>query len=112
MMKPLTFNGYQAAARSTAIYPKEIGLAYTALGFAGEAGEVADKIKKVYRDCGGVLDNTARAVITKEVGDVLWYAANLLDELGVTMEDCALGNLEKLAGRAARGTLQGSGDDR
>jgi NTP pyrophosphatase (non-canonical NTP hydrolase) len=111
----LTMNGYQYLAQRTAVYPgkgSSIGLAYAALGLNGEAGEVAEKVKKLLRDADGVLDDVRRAAIKKEIGDVLWYAAAVAAEIGVQLDEVARANVEKLAGRAERGTLQGSGDNR
>ncbi len=103
---------YVSAARQTAIYPEEIGLAYVALGLAGEAGEVADKVKKLYRDGGGELTADRREALIAELGDVLWYAANMCYELDVSGSEVAARNLEKLRKRAAAGTLAGDGDNR
>ena len=110
---PLTFNEYQERARETAFYP-DIGnnIGYPALGLCGEAGEVAEKVKKVYRDSGGVLDSTTIAAIRKELGDVLWYLANLAYEIGAPLDTIARENLAKLQDRAARGKMSGSGDQR
>lgn len=105
----MTFDEYQKAARTTAIYPKEYGLGYVALGLTGEAGEVADKIKKIYRDPDRPW---SRDDLAKELGDVLWYLANTAHEIGYSLGDIAKKNVEKLSSRAERGTLQGSGDDR
>ncbi len=85
---------------------------YPTLGLAGEAGEVAEKVKKVIRDKGGVFDNDARAAIAKELGDVLWYVAQIASELSLDLSNVAQGNLDKLADRAQRGQLQGNGDNR
>lgn len=82
-------------------------LEYLALGLCGESGEVAEHIKKFIRD--GKLD---KAAVTKELGDVLWYIANLCDLLDTSLEEIASSNLGKLSSRAARGKIQGSGDDR
>lgn len=110
--EPLDLNSYQVRSRQTAVYPAETGLLYTALGLCGEAGEVAEKVKKMLRDDGGHLSDDRRAAIAAELGDVLWYAANLAAELGLTLEDVARRNLDKLADRQARDRLHGSGDDR
>ena len=110
------FDKYQIEARKTAIYP-DIGnnLWYPALGLAGEAGEVCEKVKKIYRDKGGKLpiapDMDAFSIGT-ELGDVLWYVASLATELGFDLSTIAEANLDKLADRAARGKVHGEGDER
>jgi len=109
------FPQYQQGARETAVYPgqgREQGLAYVALGLAGEAGEVANKIKKVIRDHSGVLNPQRAAAIAEELGDVLWYVAMLADELGADLGQVAALNLAKLESRALRGQIQGDGDNR
>lgn len=109
----MELNDYQTTAAKTAIYPEEHALTYPALGLVGEAGEVANKVKKLIRD--GVDPDTydaKRLEIADEVGDVLWYIAALCKELGVSLEDVARGNLHKLADRQRRGKLGGSGDTR
>ena len=111
----MTFNNYQTNASRTAFYPrvfKNQGLYYTALGLAGEAGEVANKVKKVMRDNNGNLEEKAKAEIFDELGDVLWYCATIADELGVNLEDVAKLNISKLQDRMNRGKIQGSGDNR
>jgi NTP pyrophosphatase (non-canonical NTP hydrolase) len=101
------FDSYQDFAETTAIYPPEKALEYLALGLASEAGEVAGKIKKLIRDGGADIED-----IAAELGDVLWYAANLCSELDLFMSDVVEINVEKLKGRLMRGTLKGSGDKR
>lgn len=108
----LTLNDYQDAAKSTAIYPGDFEIIYPTLGLTGEAGEVADKVKKVIRDKGGDFSEEDSAEIAKELGDVLWYLANTASDLGFTLENIAKFNLAKLADRADRDKLQGSGDNR
>lgn len=104
----MTFNEYQAFVNTTALYPDRGNtLIYPALGLCGEAGEVAEKIKKFIRD--GSLD---RVAVARELGDVLWYVAALSTELGYELADIAELNREKLLSRKVRGTLQGSGDNR
>ena len=103
---------YQQRARSTAQYPRQAALAYPALGLAGEAGEVAEHIKKAIRDDGGVVSAERRTAVAKELGDVLWYVAQLATELELELEDVARTNLDKLASRQRRGVLSGSGDER
>jgi NTP pyrophosphatase (non-canonical NTP hydrolase) len=73
---------------------------------------VAGKVKKIFRDRGGVVSDADRAALTLELGDVLWYMAELCTQLGISLEDVAARNIEKLRGRQARGTLLGDGDDR
>jgi NTP pyrophosphatase (non-canonical NTP hydrolase) len=108
----MDFKEYQTESRKTARYPKEFHLAYPALGLTGEAGEVAEKIKKALRDDNGTVSDERRTAIKKELGDVLWYVAQLATELGLDMEEIAQGNIEKLQSRMERGQLGGSGDDR
>jgi NTP pyrophosphatase (non-canonical NTP hydrolase) len=103
---------YQQLSRRTAEYPREAWLAYPALGLAGEAGEVAEHAKKAIRDDGGSVSDERRAAMAKELGDVLWYVAQLASELGLALEDVARENLEKLSSRQRRGVLSGSGDER
>jgi NTP pyrophosphatase (non-canonical NTP hydrolase) len=103
---------YQRLSRRTAEYPRAAWLAYPALGLAGEAGEVAEHAKKAIRDDGGEITDERRAAMSKELGDVLWYVAQLATELGVDLDDVAQANLDKLASRQRRGVLSGSGDER
>jgi len=103
---------YQRRSRRTAEYPREAWLAYPALGLAGEAGEVAEHAKKAIRDDRGELTAERRAAMAKELGDVLWYVAQLASELGLDLDEIAQGNLQKLLSRRRRGVLSGSGDDR
>ena len=109
----MEMNSYQDAARKTAAYP-DVGHnpIYPTLGLTGEAGEVADKVKKVIRDHGGVFDADTREAIKLELGDVLWYVAQLASELGYDLNEVADANLQKLSSRAARGRIGGSGDQR
>lgn len=110
----MQFSDYQRQTAATAIYPGQgtiTGILYTGLGL-GEAGEVQGKLKKVLRDSNGVVTDEARAAIAKELGDLLWYVSQTASELDLDLGEVAEGNLRKLAGRAERGTLQGSGDDR
>lgn len=103
----MNFTEYQYKARETAIYPLEYSIIYPALGLVGEAGEVAEKIKKYLRDKTLVIED-----IEKELGDVLWYIANLAEDLGISLEKVAEINIQKLSDRKKRNTLQGSGDNR
>jgi NTP pyrophosphatase (non-canonical NTP hydrolase) len=103
----MEMNVYQAAAAQTAIYKHEHQVIYPALGLAAEAGEVANKVKKILRD--GKFD---RQAIADEVGDCLWYIAALCRDLNVSMSDLAAANLNKLQDRKERGVLSGNGDKR
>lgn len=107
----LSFEQYQDEAATTAVYSHQGelgGLAYCALGLAGEAGELANKIKKILRGDRPGVDK--RHLIADEIGDVLWYAAQLATEMGLELEEIARGNLNKLAQRAEAGTLKGTGE--
>ena len=103
-------NGYQMKARKYSIYPERMKITYPALGLAGEAGEVADKVKKIYRD--GRDDARFKGDIAKEIGDVLWYCAALADDLGYSLQQIAEMNIYKLQCRMNKGTIVGDGDDR
>ena len=109
----MDFKTYQQKARLTAQYPN-LGSnnIYPTLGLVGEAGEVAEKVKKVIRDKNGIFDEQSKKAIKKELGDVLWYLSNLCNEFDFSFEDVALQNLEKLKLRASKGMISGSGDDR
>lgn len=109
----MNFAEYQKEALKTAVYPnRRNNIIYPVLGLNGEAGEIAEKVKKVLRDKNGIIDDETRAAIKKELGDVLWYAAALCDELGLDMDDVAVSNIRKLKDRQVRDVLHGSGDDR
>jgi NTP pyrophosphatase (non-canonical NTP hydrolase) len=103
---------YQRRSRRTAAYPREAWLAYPALGLVGEAGEVAEHVKRVIRDDGATVTDERREAIAAELGDVLWYVAQLATELGLDLGEIARDNLTKLLSRQRRGVLQGAGDDR
>jgi NTP pyrophosphatase (non-canonical NTP hydrolase) len=109
----MELDAYQRAARGTARYP-DVGRnpIYPTLGLCGEAGEVAEKVKKVIRDRGGAFDEATRSALRLELGDVLWYVAQLAAELELPLSEVAAANLEKLGSRAARGVLGGDGDNR
>ncbi len=109
----MTLSDYQARARATAVYPGVgANLLYPTLGLCGEAGEVAEKIKKMVRDDGGALSDERREALSKELGDVLWYVAQLATEADLDLQAIAEANIEKLVSRRDRNVLQGSGDDR
>jgi len=106
-------NEYQMIARKTAIYPEiNDNLTYPLLGLCGESGELANKVKKIYRDDFGILTGNMRNDLIEELGDVLWYAANIASELEIDLNSVAKLNLNKLHDRETRGVIQGSGDKR
>ena len=109
----MNFTDYQTKSRATAKYPA-IGHAviYPTLGLVNEAGEVAGKIKKVFRDKNGEISPEAREALKAELGDVLWYLAQTCTELELSLDNVAESNLTKLLDRQARGKIQGDGDNR
>lgn len=109
----VNLSDYQRRSRATAVYPDAgANLTYPALGLCGEAGEAAEKVKKTIRDDGGVLSDERRAALAAELGDVLWYVAQLATEAGLDLDALAEENLAKLLSRQERNVLQGSGDTR
>ena len=108
-----TFNNYQQATAQTAKYPPQMALIYLSLGIASEAGEVAGKMKKWIRDGDSKMTREEWVqAMSSEIGDVLWYAARLADELGLSLSQIAEDNMDKLLDRKARGVIGGSGDNR
>lgn len=126
-------NAYQQRSRKTAIYPKvaivekvpigettctlevvsdAIGWVYPAGKLGGECGELQEKLFKILRDDGGKTSDEKREAVKKELGDILWYVAQLATEFGLTLSDVAQANIEKLESRQTRGVLGGSGDNR
>jgi NTP pyrophosphatase (non-canonical NTP hydrolase) len=107
----MLISDYQALSRRTATYPGAgESMVYPTLGLAGEAGEVAEKVKKMIRDDDGVLTDERRAALAGELGDVLWYVAQVATEAGLDLQEIARENLDKLLSRQERGVLSGSGD--
>jgi NTP pyrophosphatase (non-canonical NTP hydrolase) len=115
---PIDFSEYQEKAHRTSLNTQygeddRMGrLIYPTLKLAGEAGEFGEKVGKLLRDKGGAIDSEDRAALADELGDVLWYAAEIATVLDVSLSDIAERNIEKLHSRAQRGVIQGSGDDR
>jgi len=104
---------YQRDSRATAVYPGAgSNLLYPTLGLCGEAGEVAEKVKKMLRDDAGVLSDSRRAALGAELGDVLWYIAQVATEAGLELDTIATQNLAKLRSRMERRALAGDGDER
>lgn len=109
----MNFEEYQKESRRTAIYPnRDDNFIYPTLGLSGEAGEVAEKVKKVIRDKEGKIDEETRGELKKELGDVLWYIAQIASELNLSLDDIAQLNIEKLSSRLERGKIGGEGDNR
>ena len=109
----LTATYYQARACETAIFPKHQAMEYLTLGLTGEAGEIANKVKKFIRDGASKDEYLAKRIeIGYEIGDVLWYCAVLADELEMNLGHIMENNLQKLADRHKRGKISGSGDNR
>lgn len=113
----MDFNEYQNQAKQTALYPNAgNNFIYPALGLAGETGEVVQKFKKLMRDSNIVtaadMTELQKEGIAKELGDVLWYIAQIGTELGVEFEDIAAMNLKKILARKEQGLLHGEGDNR
>lgn len=112
----MEFTAYQEQAMLTSVYKEDTALMYPALKLAGEAGEFAEKVGKLMRDegwrPGQAITPEKINELVRELGDVLWYIAAAARDLGVTIDDVAAVNVIKLADRAQRGALQGSGDAR
>ena len=110
----MELNEYQKNAIATALYPEKYKIIYPALGLGNESGEVLGKIKKWLRgdDGGEAMSAERKEAIQGELGDVLWYLAVLANDLGVSLEDIAQENIEKLQSRKERGILKGDGDKR
>jgi NTP pyrophosphatase (non-canonical NTP hydrolase) len=109
----MDFMEYQDKAQRTARYPIiGHGVIYPTLGLTNEAGEVAGKIKKIFRDKAGVINDADRAALKSELGDVLWYLAQVSTQLGLSRDEIAEHNISKLLDRQARGKIHGDGDDR
>lgn len=103
---------YQKQAEHFMIYPESEKITYPILGLVSEAGEVADKYKKIIRDKNGQMTDEDRTEMLKEIGDVLWYLAAICTDIGMPLHHAAMVNLQKLNSRLSRNVIQGSGDNR
>jgi NTP pyrophosphatase (non-canonical NTP hydrolase) len=113
MEKDVNFAEYQEKARQTAKYPIiGHGVIYPTLGLTNEAGEVSGKIKKIFRDKEGIISESDLSALQGELGDVLWYLAQVSTELGLSLDEIAEHNISKLLDRQKRGMIQGEGDNR
>lgn len=113
----MNFNEYQTQAAKYDLSEatadlKAVGFMEKVLGLVGEAGETADKIKKLLRDKDGVATLEDKAAVAKELGDTLWYIAAISRYLNIPLSEIASGNIEKLESRLKRNKLHGAGDER
>ncbi len=110
----MTFDEYQKKATTTStIDPKSITAPYYfALGLNGEAGEIAEKMKKIIRNHDNDITKLDLDDFKKELGDVLWYVSMMSSQVGLSLEDVAATNLAKLADRKVRGVIKSTGDNR
>jgi NTP pyrophosphatase (non-canonical NTP hydrolase) len=107
------YGAYQEQSRKTyADVETNDPIVYPTLGLVNEAGEVAGKIKKIFRDKNGQFSESDREALKSELGDVLWYLTQICTNLGLTLEEVAEANLDKLFSRLERGKIQGDGDHR
>lgn len=112
-MQTEQFNTYQTESRRTwGLVHTDHPIVYPTLGLVNEAGEVAGKIKKIFRDKDGVISEDDREALKYELGDVLWYLTQICTELDLSLAEVADANLEKLLSRLERGTIGGDGDHR
>ncbi len=112
-METKDFNTYQEQSRKTwSDIRMDHSIVYPTLGLVNEAGELAGKVKKIFRDKGGVISEADRQALGQELGDVLWYLTQICTELDMRLEDVAAGNLVKLFDRLERGKIHGDGDNR
>ena len=108
-----TFTVYQRESRKTwSEVRTDHNIVYPTLGLTNEAGEVAGKVKKIFRDRGGQISDADREALKHELGDVLWYLTQICTELDLTLAEVAEANLVKLFSRQARGAIRGDGDHR
>lgn len=113
----MKFDDYQDLTATTAVYPEVgtgsiIAVNYAGLGASNEAGEIAGKIKKAWRDDNSTITEKKKTELLGEIGDVLWYLSQLATELGYSLGDIASMNIHKLLDRKERGVISGSGDNR
>jgi len=107
------FNAYQRESRRTwNLVQTDHPIVYPTLGLVNEAGELAGKIKKIFRDKAGVISEADREALKHELGDVLWYMAQIATELDISLQEIAEANMEKLLSRLERGKIGGDGDNR
>ncbi|HWS22950.1 MAG TPA: nucleoside triphosphate pyrophosphohydrolase family protein [Anaerolineales bacterium] len=104
---------YQKLSRRTwNLVKTDHPIVYPTLGLVNEAGELAGKVKKIFRDKQGVITPEDRDALKYELGDVLWYLAQIATELDLSLNEVASANLTKLFDRLERGKIRGEGDYR
>jgi len=110
----MNFEEYQTRAHATSLNTKigDSTIVYPILGLANEAGEVAGKLKKLFRDKGGIVDQEFKDMMIGELGDTFWYLSETCTQLGISLESIADSNIQKLESRKARNVIKGSGDNR
>jgi NTP pyrophosphatase (non-canonical NTP hydrolase) len=110
----MTLDEYQKRALQTAVFNDDEfkDTAHWVFGITGEAGEIAEKMKKIIRDKDGIINKADKQELVKEVGDVLWYLAVFAKQLNVSFEEIGRVNLDKLQSRKDRDVIKGSGDNR
>jgi NTP pyrophosphatase (non-canonical NTP hydrolase) len=113
----MNFNEYQRECRKTDVGTAaqdclEPGWLYYVLGIGGEGGELLEKVKKLFRDKNGIIDDEFKEAVMKEMGDIQWYMARLCDCFNISFENVFLTNIEKLQSRKDRNKLHGDGDNR
>lgn len=112
-MELTDFSDYQAQSRKTwNVIPMNHPIVYPTMGLVNEAGELAGKIKKIFRDKQGIIGEDDREALKGELGDILWYLTQICSELDLSLSEVAEANLEKLFSRLERGLIQGEGDNR
>ena len=102
---------YEKFMSTSKVY-EDLPIIYPALGLNGEAGEVADKVKKVLRDNNGIFEEKIKQDILKELADTLWYIWATADDMGYTLSDVFETGIKKVKERQETNTVHGSGDDR
>lgn len=110
----MNLKDYQREAHKTSLnsHIPSVGFIYPMFGLAGEVGELFEKIKKLFRDHNGALTPDYKALLKKEIGDILWYLSEICTKLGFSLDEIAEENIRKLKSRQDRQKLQGSGDER
>jgi NTP pyrophosphatase (non-canonical NTP hydrolase) len=107
------FSAYQRESRKTwSLIHTDHPIVYPTLGLVNEAGELAGKVKKIFRDKAGIISDEDRQALKYELGDVLWYMAQIATELDLDLQEVAEANIEKLFSRLERGKIKGEGDYR